>query len=755
MAQRFGASPEAWDHFADKLGLVADLLPVVSNPNAEISDLSKVKAIGKTPSVYNRERKVAGLPKWTTFEANEHLIQRWASEPDYGICIQTRSVRAFDIDVEDINQAQALAVAITQLVGPLPMRMRADSGKRLLAFTYHRPLTKRVVPVAGGMVELLADGQQFIAAGTHPKGAEYQWVGGLPERFPVITGEQLDKVWSLLTTIYATGEPRIAREKRAGSADPDLIVHDDVADWLVQNWETYDVGRDGQVFLACPFEQSHTTDSGPTATAYFPAGTGGYAQGHFVCLHAHCQGREDRDFLDETGYSLAQFSDLGADRSVPKTGTVVDAAGGSTALVIPAQRGLHGVDRGASVPEALKALDTNTPRDEWPKLVRTKGKIESTAENLFAALQHGGMIYRHIAYDTFSDNLMWAPFEQELKDAQWRNFNDADTVGVRIELERRGFKPMGKEMLRDAIYAAAKYNQIDTAIEWIGRLKWDGVPRIDTFAIDVWGWQDTPYSRAVSRYIWTALAGRVLVPGVRADMAPILVGAQGIKKTTAIQFMAPTEDAYAEIKLTDDDDDLSRKLRGKLVGELEELRGLNSRAIEEIKAFVSRRREAWVPKYKEFEALFWRRCILIGSTNEPEFLADPTGERRWLPGECGELNIEYLLEVREQLWAEGAVRFALNGVEWEDAERLAKSEHQRFKVADSWEHAIKLWLAQPGIDQALPMDKGYITTHEILYAALGISNAQQNRVQEQRVIKALKHLGFSPRDSDEGRVYVR
>jgi hypothetical protein len=139
--QRFGATPEAWDHFADKLGLVADLLPVVSNPNAEISDQSKMKATGKTPSIYNRDRKVAGLSKWTGVDATPFNITRWKSEPDYGICLQTRKVRAFDIDVDTPN-ADAIRSAIHNAIGrTLPLRMRKNSKKQLLAFIYNRPLT--------------------------------------------------------------------------------------------------------------------------------------------------------------------------------------------------------------------------------------------------------------------------------------------------------------------------------------------------------------------------------------------------------------------------------------------------------------------------------------------------------------------------------------------------------------------------------------------------------------------------------------
>lgn len=384
-------------------------------------------------------------------------------------------------------------------------------------------------------------------------------------------------------------------------------------------------------------------------------------------------------------------------------------------------------------------------------MVRKGGKIEATAENIFNACAQGSMIFRRIAYDAFTDNLVWCKMTEAKGEEKWRVFTDADTVAVRIQLEQRGFKPMGIELLRSCIHAAGKQNAVDTAIAWLSKLHWDGVERISRFAIDCWGWKDSDYSLSVGRYVWTAMAGRVLEPGVRADMAPILVGLQGIKKTTAIQAMAPSEDMYAEIKLDERDDDLSRKLRGKLIGELEELRGLNTRALEEIKAFVSRRRESWVPKYKEFETFFLRRSILVGSTNEDEILADPTGERRWLPGYSIAVDVERIRETRDQLWAEGAAMFMLEGVAWKEAERLAKIEHPTFKVADSWERAIMAWLRTPiGIDeQAVPMDKGYVSAGEIMREALGLTLAQQNRAHEQRVTRAMKHIGFRQSEIEE------
>ncbi|EKM5824266.1 hypothetical protein PU342_004757, partial [Salmonella enterica] len=52
----WGATPDEWFHFDLVLGRTDQLLPVVCNPGATISPNSKLKMLGKTPSLYNRDR---------------------------------------------------------------------------------------------------------------------------------------------------------------------------------------------------------------------------------------------------------------------------------------------------------------------------------------------------------------------------------------------------------------------------------------------------------------------------------------------------------------------------------------------------------------------------------------------------------------------------------------------------------------------------------------------------------------------------
>lgn len=693
--KKYGAGAAAWWQLAQIVGpnrqLAEDLLPVVSHPDAVISPTSRMKEKGKVPSRYNDVRHVVGFHAWTDYKATPTDIERWSKEPDYGICIQTRLVRALDIDVSDPAKAEALRVFIEEHLGfVLPKRCRENSGKLLLAFEMQGTFAKRVVKVDGGMIEFLANGQQFIAVGTHPSGVPYNWTYGVPDCFPEVSAEQFEEIWSGLVAKFALEPPSTGGLRRPPGGQ---VLSDPTLDALdVLSW-----GNENQAFIRCPFEAEHTTDSGETATAYFPRGTRGYQQGHFKCLHAHCAHREDVDFLDAFGLRLKDFEDL----------PVVEGE-----------------------PLPLPAFERH--RDGW---------IYATLGNLRKALERPDVCGVDIRLDTFKDDVMFSPAGK----GQWRAIRDYDYVALREHLEDgfTGFEPIGRELMRDAVLLIAENNKFDSAIEWINRLQWDGVPRVENFLRDYFGSEDSPYTRAVSLYMWTAMAGRVLVPGIKADMVPILVGAQGIQKSSSIAALVPAPELFVEISFAEKEDDLARRMRGRLVAEIAELRGLNSRDLEGIKTFTARTHENWVPKFKEFATNYPRRLIFIGTTNQDEFLADETGNRRWLPVRVQQGNAQRLQEEHAVLWAEARELFNILGVCHADAERLGKEIHEEYMIVDSWHDTVRRWLRTPDIDGGAPETRDFLLTSEILQGAIGIEMKHVIKNEIWRVGKILRALGYA------------
>lgn len=55
------------------------------------------------------------------------------------------------------------------------VRFRSNSGRLLIPIIAKGAVKKSIIKTPDGAIEILADGQQFIAAGTHPSGTRYEW----------------------------------------------------------------------------------------------------------------------------------------------------------------------------------------------------------------------------------------------------------------------------------------------------------------------------------------------------------------------------------------------------------------------------------------------------------------------------------------------------------------------------------------------------------------------------------------------------
>lgn len=698
----YGATPVDWAHFADRLALVADLLPVVSNPSATVSPKSKMRGVGKTPSRYNAQRQVVGIPAWTDSHTTGDEVSRWARDNDLGICLQTRLVRAIDIDVQDPELVQRIRDAIELTAGHLPGRSRSNSSKCLLAFRLEGAYTKRILRTEHGPIEFLAGGQQFIAVGTHPSGVRYEWEGGLPEDIPWLTPAEFEALWAALEASFAIA----ATVMRGPSVRPTALrtaqdADDDVLTYLERTGWVRSTDSQGRAHITCPWEHEHSDggDGAENATTYFPRGVGGFEQGHFRCLHAHCEHRTDGDFIHAVGYVAEDFQVV-----VPEPG------------------------------------DTEAPLLLPPFERNRQGEILATVGNLELALQRGDVAGVHVGYDAFNDELMLAPW----KTTAWRAFTDADYTRLRVRLEGGGFKPIGREIVRDAVTMVADDNRFDSAQLWLKGLTWDGVPRIERFWIDYFNTPDNAYAKSCGLYIWSAMAGRVLEPGVKADMVPILVGEQGIGKSTGVAAMVPDPAFFMEVKFDEEEEKIARRMRGKLVGEIGELRGLHSREVEHIKAFIVRTHEEWIPKFREFSTKFPRRLVFIGTTNNDEFLADETGNRRWLPLRAGTVDVPGVVRDRLQLWAEAAARFTEGGVQWSGAQELAKDVHAEHTITDPWEEAVLRWLDEPSsVERGAPRNRDTLfKMNAVLQEAMGLNTQQLARKDELRAGRILRGLGF-------------
>jgi hypothetical protein len=704
VTKRYGATEQEWFFLEFTAELTEDLLPVVANPAAKISPNSKMKEKGKTPSRYSAKREVVGFLKWTGYKATSENIGAWSKEPDYSACIQSRYARALDFDLKTNHSTVQDFVdkyCLDNFGFVLPIRTRVDSSKYLMIYKLKGEYAKRVVKTASGIIENLNNGQQFLLFGTHPEGQRYQLDMRGHKDFPELIPEQYEALWKTVCDKFGIEKPSEGHIRKKGET---TISEDEVVQYL----DVKGVGKDGQLFIDCPFKHEHTMDGGEAETCYFPAGTGGYAQGHIKCYHGHCQHRTDSDFLDALGVTdkIVKFEPI---------------------LIEPMSNG-------------------KVPLADQPNLERDKkGTALLTESNLHSALGHAESLGYIIRYDSFLSAVMITKcdgvkaFKRPL-----RPFEDKDYFAIKLRLGKMNFKtPIRTEMLREALEYVAYKNKFDSAQEWINGLpEHDGVPRIDNFLPQAFGTEDTEYSRAIGRYWWTAQAGRVLTPGVKADMMPILEGMQGYQKSWSLKAMLPNEKLYGNINLSAPDEKNIRLMSGKLLCETDEVKGLHNRDLGGIKSFLTITVDEHIPKFKEKSKQSPRRCVFVGTTNEKELLSDTTGNRRFLPIMVTKADREYIKANRDQLWAEAKAAYVKDGVFWQ-AEKYSSEAHKNYRQREVWEEDIAEWLyTADEVDGKCPADKEYLTTKEILDNAVRLDISKKDPRAYTRVAKAMTDLGY-------------
>lgn len=324
---QYGATRAEWDHFLSQ-GLLEAMLPVVSNPLARLMPGSKLKSLGKVPSRMYQEG-AGGIKDWPTHVTTAEEVAAWRRHPDHGICMRTAVLPSLDCDITDQELSANIRGMIDAYLPNLPTRTRG-TWKFLCAFRMDSPGPKRVIKTLHGNIEFLGEGQQFIAAGEHTSGERYRWVPESPS-FPTVSRDDFERLWKALHEAFGIGDSLVADVSHASRAGvrTGAVIGDPVAAWLVDQGKAHHIAADGRIDVTCPWEAGHSMgEAGDTSTSYWPAHTGGFAGGAFVCLHASCSSRGKAEFLDAVGYREDSLDDFDPVASDSGRGAASDTTGG-------------------------------------------------------------------------------------------------------------------------------------------------------------------------------------------------------------------------------------------------------------------------------------------------------------------------------------------------------------------------------------------------------------------------------------------
>jgi predicted P-loop ATPase len=332
---------------------------------------------------------------------------------------------------------------------------------------------------------------------------------------------------------------------------------------------------------------------------------------------------------------------------------------------------------------------------------------------------------------------------------EFRAIRETDFFSLSIQLEKHGFITPSKTNLADCVYKVAHDQRFDSAIDWANSLKWDGINRIDHLFSTYFGVESSQREMAYSKYFASAMAGRLLVPGIKADMVIVLIGREGMRKSSAVHALAPILDTYAELNFSDiHHKDSKMLLNGKLIGELAELQGLRSKEAEMIKAWVVRQVEEYRPPFAKLNVRIPRRCAFIGTSNNDEFLSVGENNRRWLPLDVvNQADIDALLTDRSQIWAEAIHLFRQSGVLFKDAEKYQKEVNDTYSVVDE--------VLMEKIEDYLKLN--YQQSYKVAEICMAIQINPFNsptKGEQMTVARMLKHLGYEKKRIGSTRMVV-
>jgi predicted P-loop ATPase len=440
---------------------------------------------------------------------------------------------------------------------------------------------------------------------------------------------------------------------------------------------------------------------------------------------------------------------------IPKPGAVVagwdiaDAiaegmTGQALADYIAARRAPPAVSAAKTAPRPGKAAAED--KDDWrAKLLWKKGELVACLANIFDILSHSSEWDGVVAFDEFQQATM------KRKPPPWPGatvgeWDDNDDAMAAMWLTRHFDIAPSSKMTLEAIETLARRHAFHPVRDWLRSLPaWDGEERLRTWISDCLGAENTEYTQRAGRWYLMGMVARVMQPGVKFDYCLVLEGAQGKKKSAALEALAGEWFGDTDLDLHNKDSMLA--LRGKWLYEFAEMGSVTRAETTKQKSFLSRRVDEFRPAYGRRQVRCPRQVVFAGTTNDWEWNKDPTGGRRFWPIDCAsELDLETLRKQRPQLFAEALAA-------WEAGERFWPSPEEQKAIFDPQQ----LLREQPESlvdalhDWVFDQIKEFSVAHAVM-DGLKLDASKLTRDLQTRVGVALRRLGCAKVERRNGMV---
>ena len=340
-------------------------------------------------------------------------------------------------------------------------------------------------------------------------------------------------------------------------------------------------------------------------------------------------------------------------------------------------------------------------KDQLIRNEKTNAIVNCT-DNLILILNNDPLL-KNIVYNELANDIeITGDVAWPVKSRFWRDADDAQLICY-INNKYTNFT---KENYLNAVTKVVDDRSYHPIKQYLENLpEWDGTPRVETFLIDYFGAEDTPYSRAIIKKILVAAYMRIYQPGIKFDYILVLNGPQGVGKSTAIAKLGM--DWYSDSLSVSDMNDktAAEKLQGYWILEIGELAGMKKADIDKVKAFISRQDDKYRASFGRRVNSHPRQCIFFATTNEQNgYLRDNTGNRRFwpikTPGNGSKKAWELTDDEVKQIWAEVKVIADKGENLYIDDELIASAAEEA--AQEAMQHDEREGLVREYLDTLLP-----------------------------------------------------
>lgn len=336
-------------------------------------------------------------------------------------------------------------------------------------------------------------------------------------------------------------------------------------------------------------------------------------------------------------------------------------------------------------------------------LARThKGKVKQTIDNAMIIFYQDPILKNAIKKNELTGKT------DIVKELGWRRHSSGITDTDEYQIQRyleKNYEFVSDKVITKAMNIVASENSYHPIRDFLERLEWDGISRIDTLLPKYLGADDNEYTREVMRLLMMAAIKRVYEPGCKFEIMVCLVGGQGAGKSTFFRFLSCMDEWFSDDLKRLDDDNVFRKLQGHWFKEMSEMIAtVNAKCIEDIKSFISRQKETYKIPYETHPEDRPRQCVFVGTSNNMDFLPlDRTGNRRFAPIQVHAERVEkHILEDEEesrkyiiQAWAEAIELYRNSNHDLKltkKTEEYLRELQKQFMPEDTKVGIIQAWL---------------------------------------------------------------